>query len=131
MLFLGDTITPKMSMDVAENLDTFINDSIWEDVLDNFIPRIEHLNIQNFPDMFNYLNTHDTSVSEWEKTVVEMLATGDKNLFEEITMFSELLALVNNSEFFLNIIKIYRSRFSRRAACSGKLSSVEYTVYER
>ena len=114
-IFLGDKITPQMSMDVAENLDTFINDSIWEDVIDNFIPEEDKRQIHDFPELFEYLNTHENDVSEWEKTVVEILATGNANLFEEITddkeqdfkkvfgiqeSLKEDTSLLSNIEFF-------------------------------
>lgn len=88
-IFLGETLTPQISIDIAENLDTFINDSIWEDVVDNFIPDEDRAGLHDFPELFEYLKSHDTGVSEWETTVVEMLATGNKDLFKEITDMKE------------------------------------------
>lgn len=88
-IFLGETLTPQISIDIAENLDTIINDSIWEDVVDNFIPKEDRAEIHDFPKLFEYLKSHDTDVSEWETTVVEMLATGNEDLFKEITDMKE------------------------------------------
>lgn len=88
-IFLGETLTPQISINIAENLDTFINDSIWEDVIDNFIPKEDRVDIHDFPKLFEYLKSHDTGVSEWETTVVEMIATGNKDLFKEITDMKE------------------------------------------
>lgn len=88
-IFLGETLTPQISIDIAENLDTFIDDSIWEDVIDNFIPKEDRAGLHDFPELFEYLKSHDTGVSEWETTVVEMLATANKDLFKEITDMKE------------------------------------------
>jgi len=88
-IYLGETLTPQISIDIADNLSAFINDSIWEDVVDNFIPKEDRAEIHNFPELFEYLKSHDTEVSEWETTVVEMLATGNKDLFKEITDIKE------------------------------------------
>lgn len=100
-IFLGETLTPQISIDIAENLDTFINDSIWEDVVDNFIPDEDRAGLHDFPELFEYLKSHDTGVSEWETTVVEMLATANKDLFKEITDMKE--------EDFKKALRIYES----------------------
>ena len=88
-IFLGETLTAEISLNIAENLETFINDSIWEDVVENFIPDEDRKDIKDFAELSAYLKSHDTGVSEWEATVVEMLATANKDLFKEITDMKE------------------------------------------
>ena len=88
-IFLGETLTAEISLNIAENLETFINDSIWEDVVENFIPDEDRKDIKDFAELYAYLKSHDTGVSEWEATVVEMIATANKDLFKEITDMKE------------------------------------------
>ena len=88
-IFLGETLTAEISLNIAENLETFINDSIWEDVVENFIPDEDRKDIKDFAELSAYLKSHDTGVSEWEATVVEMIATANKDLFKEITDMKE------------------------------------------
>lgn len=69
-IFMGDKLTPQLSSDIADSLSGLIEDSVYEDVLNNFIPKEDTNNIHDIPTMYNYLQTHKTEVSEWETSIV-------------------------------------------------------------
>ena len=83
-IYLNTKITGEMCLEIIDNLSAFIEDSTWDDVLDTYIKKEDIKKLNDFTDVFNYLNSHDTGISEWYKTFIEVLATGNPDLFEEL-----------------------------------------------
>lgn len=83
-IYLSEKLTGKICVGIIDNLSAFIEDSVWEDVINEYIEKDEIQSINNFTDMLDYLNTHNTGISDWYKTFIEVLATGNPDLFEEL-----------------------------------------------
>lgn len=88
-VYLGETFTTEYSIDVIEDLDVYIFDLYYRDVVDEFVKdendKINFYKYESYENLLDYLNTHNTKISEWEKSVIEICATGDENLLEEFT----------------------------------------------
>ena len=80
-VYLGDIFIKKYTLDVLEDLDIFIFDLYYRDIVDNFITdeniQLKMYQNESYSELYRYIILNKIQISKWELNVLKILAYGD------------------------------------------------------